>query len=431
MDKNRKNIFLALLGALLLIVLAVWSTQNHEGYSWKETFKKDSKDPYGLFAVHQLLENYTTASSFIELKDSLAGQFPEGIEDEGASNYVYFGEGLFMRPQDRDALLAFVSDGNKAFISAKVLPFDLMFYLYFKECTSEPWNGLMSLQDSNVNVNFHHNDLFKKDGYTFNFSLDHLSTPTSWHYFPDTYFCDIAEGLYPIGYSNNSDVNFVQIPYGNGSFYLHSQPKIFTNLFMVSDDGREYAEKALSHLNDGPIYWDEFSRIPEHLATNFNNNYRNSTATNHLSTESPLQYILEQPPLAWAWYLLLSLGLIFMVIRAKRRQRIIPVSLPPQNTSLQFLQTIGWLFFQKGEHQQLAVEAIKLFRTHVKERYGLAWGNKDPYFIQQLINRSGVDEELITKIIKDTNNIPRYTGLLGPELVKFHQRLERFYKEAK
>jgi len=430
MNKNRKNIFLTL-GGLLLIVLVVWAIQEYQGYTWRETFKKDSKDPYGLFAIHELLKHYTPASSLIELKDSLAGQFPENIDIEGVSNYVYFGEGLFMRPQDRDALLAFVDDGNIAFISAKVLPFDLMFYLYYDECDSEPWDGLEAFADSTIYVNFDHEELFKDGGYHFSYIQYHDTIAALWHYFPGIYFCGLQAGMYPIGRSNDTTINLVQIPYGNGFFYLHSQPRLFTNLFMVAKDGRAYAEKALSHLNSGPIYWDEFSRIPEQIARNFNNNYSNRPPSNHLSTQSPLQYILEQPPLAWAWYLLLGLGLIFMIVRAKRRQRIIPVNLPPQNTSLPFLQTIGWLSFQKGGHQQLAVEAIKLFRTHVKERYGLAWGNQDPYFIQQLSNRSGVNEELITRIIKDSNNIPKYTALLAAELVKFHQRLERFYKEAK
>lgn len=430
MNKSHKNILLVF-GGLLLIALGVWAMQGHQGYTWQETFKKESKDPYGLFAIHELLENYTSAGSLIELKDSLAGQFQDGIEENGVSNYVYFGEGLFMRAQDRDALLAFVKNGNNAFIAAKILPFDLMFYLYFDECESEPWNGFEQLNESTININLEHKKLHKKGGYTFTHLDEHKAAVTQWRYFSNNYFCGMEKGLIPIGSASDSTVNLVQIAYGKGFFYLHSQPKVFTNLFMVSDNGREYAQKVLSHLNGGPVYWDEFSRIPEQVAVNFNNNYRDIPPSNHLNTENPLQYILEQPPLAWAWYLLLGMGFVFMLVRSKRRQRVIPVHMPPQNTSLQFLQTIGWLSFQKGGHQQLVVQAIKLFRTHVKERYGLAWGNEDPYFIQQLSNRSGIEESLIARIVKDTNNIPKYTGLVAAELVKFHQRLERFYKEAK
>ena len=199
---------------------------------------------------------------------------------------------------------------------------------------------------------------------------------------------------------------------------------------MVKEDGRDYAQRALSHLNDGPVYWDEFSRVPEQMARRQNESFRGSQQR-RLQEESPLQYILEQPPLAWAWYTLVGMGLLFMLFRTKRRQRVIPVYEPPKNTSMQFLQTIGFLYYQKSSHQQVAVQAIKLLRTFVKERYGLQWRDQNEDFLRQLSNRSGVNHDLVMSIAKDVQNIPRYTALVETELVKFHQRLERFYQTAK
>jgi len=79
----------------------------------------------------------------------------------------------------------------------------------------------------------------------------------------------------------------------------------------------------------------------------------------------------------------------------------------------------------------LAVQAIKLLRTYVKERYGLKWRDNNEQFVQQLSARSGVAPDLVALIAKDVHNIPRYTALVETELVKFHQRLERFYQAAK
>lgn len=423
---SKKNTLLAFLG-IMLIALLVWAFQGMNGFSWRETYKIDNKEPYGLFAVHQLLEGYTGSANLIELKDSLAGQFPADIYEKGVSNYLFIGEGMFMRPQDRDALLTFVSEGNTAMISAKVLPFDLMFYLYYTECDYEPWDGLEQLTDSVVYLNFEHPDLKATKDYKFSFLVNHSPTNTRWNYFPDNYFCHGEDGLVPLAQTGGNLINMVQIPYGDGYFYLHSMPQVFTNLFLVQEGTRRYAEKTLSHLNDGPIYWDEYSRIAERVARNINQ----QPMASHLDSQNPLQYIQEQPPLAWAWYILLGMGLIFMLFRTKRKQRIIPIQQEKKNTSLQFLQTISWLSYQKAGHQQLAIQAIKLFRSHVKERYGLAWRNDDPFFIQQLSNRSGIEEEQILAIAKDIQNIPLYTGLVGTELVKFHQRLEHFYQTAK
>ncbi|MEL7223157.1 MAG: DUF4350 domain-containing protein, partial [Bacteroidota bacterium] len=124
-------------------------------------------------------------------------------------------------------------------------------------------------------------------------------------------------------------------------------------------------------------------------------------------------------------------GLIFMLFRTKRRQRIIPVIHPPKNTSLAFVKTIGSLYYQKSDHKQLAALAIKNLRLYVKENYALQWRQEDPQFVEQLSKRSGVASGIVAQLVKDAKNIPQYTGLVETELIKFHQRLEQFYKTSR
>lgn len=425
MTKNR-----IILGAIVLagILLAVWAIRGgQQRFSWRETFKIESKEPYGLFALYDLFSDYPAVKKMNTLEDSLAGQLPLVTEGEFA-NYVFIGEGIYMRKQDLNALVEFVSAGNTAFIAAKVLPYDLMFYLYYDECDYLPWDGLSTYTDSTLQLNFDHPDLHRTKDFTFKYANRFAVSERQWQYFSNDYYCDTM-GLQPIGHANDSRTNFVRVPYGEGYFFLHSQPLLFTNYYMVGEEGRAYAERAFSHLNDGPIYWDEYSRIPESMAREQNNAYRSDPR--RLRTESPLQYILEQPPLAWAWYTLIGIGLLFLLFRTKRRQRVIPVVHPPRNTSLQFVQTIGFLYYQRASHQQLAVQSIKLLRTYVKERYGMKWRDDNEQFMQQLSARSGVSPDLVQKIAQDAHNIPRYTALVETELVKFHQRLERFYQAAK
>jgi hypothetical protein len=107
------------------------------------------------------------------------------------------------------------------------------------------------------------------------------------------------------------------------------------------------------------------------------------------------------------------------------------VAHPVRNTSLEFVKTIGWLYYQKSDHQQLAALAIKNLRMHVKEHYGLQWRNEDPYFVEQLSKRSGIEKEKVAQLAKDVKNIPQYSELVETELIKFHQRLEHFYSAAK
>ncbi len=427
---NRRVATYTILG-LLLIAVVVWLVQqNNRRFSWRETYRIESKEPYGCFAIYQLLQDYTPAKSVQPLTDSVAGQLPLDML-EGPANYVFIGEGMYMRTEDLDDLLAFVGTGHSAFISCKVLPYDLMFHLYYNECAYEPWDDIRVKADTSISLNFAHPAIAAERDYEYTFINAHEATATYWPYIGKEYFCDLEEGLVPIGFMEDSLINFAKVPYGEGTFYLHTTPQVFTNFFVVNPAGREYASRALSHLNPGPIYWDKYSGVPDEMARRNNDIARNVEPERRLYSESPLQFILEQPPLAWAWYLLVVLALIYMLFRTRRRQRVIPIVDPNRNTSLQFLQTIGWLYYQKSSHQQVAVQAIKLWRTHVWDRYGLQWRHDDEQCRQQLIARSGLDAGLIDAIAKDVRNIPRYTGLVEGELVKFHRRLEQFYGQAK
>ncbi|MEM1216024.1 MAG: hypothetical protein AAGJ82_10085, partial [Bacteroidota bacterium] len=179
----------------------------------------------------------------------------------------------------------------------------------------------------------------------------------------------------------------------------------------------------------GPIYWDEYSRVPASVAATRNDNYRDQPR--RLSSENPLQYILDQPPLAWAWYILVGVGLLFLLFRTKRRQRIIPVVRPPKNSSLAFVRNIGWLYYDQGSHQQIAIQAAQSLRQYVRQRYGLQWQPDEAGFAQQLSRRSGHSLAFIEGLVKTTRSVPTYTQLVENELVRYHQQLEEFYQNAK
>jgi hypothetical protein len=104
---------------------------------------------------------------------------------------------------------------------------------------------------------------------------------------------------------------------------------------------------------------------------------------------------------------------------------------PPQNTSLKFVQSIGRLYYQRAGHQRLAIEAVRLLRTFVKERYGLQWRDNDAEFVENLSLRAGLPLTQVEELVRDARNMPTYSSLLESELIRFHQRLERFYQTAK
>ena len=233
-----------------------------------------------------------------------------------------------------------------------------------------------------------------------------------------------------IGTLNDSLPIFARVAYGDGYFYLHTIPLVFTNIQLLDEEGLEYANRTFSHLQAGPIYWDDYSRVSEWMGRRRNERQYYS-ASRQLSTESPLQYILGQPPLAWGWYLLLSLGLLYLLFRAKRKQRIIPVLEPNTNTSLEFLSTIGRLYFMQNNHKQLALQQMKLWQSYLRERYLLQTRDMDSAFVEKLAHKSEISKEVINKILLLYRNISSSTFVSENTLIDFHRLLDNFYKNSK
>jgi len=427
MKKNPR--ILLLVGGLLivLILLAVFFRSNGKRFDWGESYNEDSAEPYGTEVVYKMLERYFPSYELKTLRDSIKGELPL---EPAAGNYVFVGEALFMDSLDLRNLLDFVSEGNTAFISSKTVPFDLMFHLYYDECEDAYWDDYYRFYDTVAYLNLRHPELRADSAYQYQFLDQNHTAEYAWSYIEDYYFCELEEGLVPLGYINDSLANFARRKMGDGYFYLHTTPLVFSNIQLLDEQGQDYAEAILSHLQEGDIYWDAYSRVPEWMGRRRNRGeYYSGNRT--LSSDSPLQYILGQPPLAWAWYLLLAMGLLYLIFRAKRKQRIIPVLEPNKNTSLEFITTIGRLYFLQNNHRKLALQQMKLFLGHIRDHYFLNTRELDAAFTEKLVQKSQVNPALIDKILLLYKNIKSSSFVSENTLMEFHQRLDEFYRNSK
>jgi hypothetical protein len=422
--KNNQRFWLVLgIVGIVAILVFLFLRQSAKVIDWRPTYHEDSKQPYGTFVINQLLQKYFPDKGFQVLSDSLNGALP-GDSVRG-SNYVFIGEALFMDSLDVASLLRFVENGNTAFISSRTIPSDLMFHLYDEECNEYPWDDYFSMRDTTVGLNFEHPQLESAKDFKFRFIGGGGRRAYEWNYISDYYFCEQENGLVELGYLNDSLINFARVAYGNGTFYLHTIPYAFSNIAMLDSTSLQYANRTFSHLSPGKIYWDEYSKTSEDLGRRRNNSSR------ALSRESPLKYVLSQPPLAWAWYLMVAMALLYLVFRTKRKQRIIPVLEANTNTSLEFVSTIGRLYFLQNNHKQLALQKMKLWLNFVRERYHLRGQETDETFQQKLIAKSEVPENLVNKIFQKYHKIAHTYGIFDNVLVDFHQLLEEFYRTCK
>jgi hypothetical protein len=145
-----------------------------------------------------------------------------------------------------------------------------------------------------------------------------------------------------------------------------------------------------------------------------------------------LRYIFTQPGLKWAWYLLLTGVLFFVVFRSKRTQRIVPLLPENVNSSKEFVKSVALLYLKTNEHKAISAEMIKLFVQFVKIKYGTTVKLDN---IQDTITKlsaiSGIDAELLNHIFVLKLRIEQTTEKQTEHLKKLHTNIEYFYKNCK
>jgi len=431
--RNRTLYFVVALALIALFATLYRVNQVERGRfdwrdSWVETaYSETSDQPYGTQVLHRLLDDYFPSKKFTDIRENLVEELP--LDSLKRSSYVFVGEGLFLDSASTEHLLEFVGRGNTALLSSKTIPFDLMFHLYYEECAEAEWNDYAKHSGTVVRATLSA-PWFDKP-VPLHYASQNVSETYAWSYIEPEFFCDSLP-QHPLGLLNDSLVNFAAFPYGKGRFLLHTTPIAFSNYHLLRESSRRYAEAVLAHLPESDLYWDAYSRVPEAVARR-----RNNDNGRGLPAEHPLAYILQQPPLAWAWYLLMALSLAYLVFRAKRRQRTIPVLGKNENSSYEFISTIANLHFREKDYRYLCVQTMRLFLAHVRERYGLIAQldtdtlkpRFDARFEHRLAQSSGVPLQQVQDIFT------QYTAAVQYEptedmMVRLHQAVEVFWKRS-
>lgn len=402
-------------------------------FDWYETYGLESKEPYGISVFEELLDGYFPEREFKNVDDNLTKVFTGA---ERNSNYVLVGQAFLFKEAEINAMLEFVENGNIALFSTKSIPYDFMSAMLTEPCfylALSDWERSY-YRDTMAYLNLAHPDLYNDEqDYPIAFYWKDKPHPFyDWYHINSDLFCDSI--VSPIDLGNvNEESNFMKIEYGEGQIYLHTTPLVFTNYHIRDSLNLEYVEKICSHLQTGDIYWDQVHHISEHVSRRRNSRIQNGPSSKRpqQAEETPLKYILSQPPLAWAWYTLVGMAILYLIFRAKRRQRMIPVTQPVANTSLEFITTIGKLYFQRGNPRQVIFSKMKYLQGYIKKRYGLPAQDWDAAFIKRLSLKSQVPSDLLEKIKTMHKNVSSSRFASDTTLIDFHRLVEEFFRLRK
>jgi hypothetical protein len=434
---NRQAIIISSACIALIALFYFIGKGNHKTrYDWNESdwdkraYSEQNNQPYGSKIFYSLISNYFPEQQVKNLEKNLSGELP--IDSTGAKGtYLFIGGGMFLDSADTRHLMHFVAAGNTALIISKTIPFDLMNYIYYEECDGGSWEDYPSQTDT-----FNYLRLFSPDSTAVPkvfLATQNQPVMYSWAYIPRHTFCENLPQQ-PVGFQNDSLVNFAVFPHGKGRFLLHTTPLAFSNYHLLKPEGQQYAAAVLSHLKDGPIWWDAFSRVPESITRSRNNRHSNT----ELPEEHVLSYILRQEPLAWSWYILIGLAVLYLLFRTLRRQRPIPVLAKNENSSFEFINTIAHLHFREKNYKGISIQAMKLFLAQIREKYGMTIGleplsnlpKMDEALYRKISARSEVPEQHLKDIMEQYATIARFEPS-EQHMIDFYLALEDFWKRAK
>ena len=207
--------------------------------------------------------------------------------------------------------------------------------------------------------------------------------------------------------SDSKMANFIKVNHGKGHLYLHSEPLILTNYYLLKPGNEKYVQDVFSYLPDRETVW--FSGDNKNVA----------------ESRSPLRFILANPGLRYAWWLLLGGLLLFIIFNAKRKQRIVPIIEPKKNKSVEFVKSIGNLYLQEGDFHDMMAKKAQYFLNRVRMDLLIDTKDLDEKFIHLLHLKTGKSVEKIkeaTELIKEGQD--PYASVMQSDLIKMNKLLD-------
>jgi hypothetical protein len=386
MRKHRFPLLILLAAIGLVVVVEALAPRPLD---WTATYALDDPKPFGSKVLYELLGNLFPKQPVRASYQTLY----EERESLRQGNYLFIGNSFDPGEEDLELLLERVAAGSTAFVAAGRLGEAL------EDTLNLSTQSYFSFSDT-VSANLVDPALREKAPFQFR-----KITALYGFHAPDT----ARKATYQIlGTNQDDEPNFVRIPWGKGWFYLHCMPQVYTNYNMLAGRNIAYIERTLSYLPVQPVYWDEF----------YKGNVRD--------LQTPLRFLIVTPPLRWALYLALAALLLFMAFEAKRRQRVIPVIRPLANTTLEFTQTIGRLYYQHRDHKNIAEKKITYFLDHLRSHYYVQTQEFNDELFDRLHAKTGQPLAEITALFNLIAHIRRQPAVSEMQLLQLHRSIQKF-----
>lgn len=377
----------AVIFIVVMVILALLEVNKKETTDWRKNFDVNEKSPFGLFVFNNEAKNLfkNNLKKIEQTPYDYYNQHPKK-----AHNILVIENNIDQASWKQ--ILDQVSKGSDAMLIVNDIPREISDSIGY-------YDSEISFQDENVlklTDKKYQNDFIKLDKF-----------PSGRGF---TFIKPQVEVLGKAVEKDNGDqANFIKVKFGKGNIYVHSEPLFLTNYYLLKPENIKYTQDVFSYLQDKETLW--------------------FVENNTKASRFFMRFVLSNPALKYAWWLLLGGLVLFIFFNAKRKQRIVPIIEPLKNTSVDFVKSIGNLYLQEGDFHDMMAKKAQYFLHKIRLDLLIDTQNLDEDFAKKLQLKTGKPIEMIheaVNLIKKAQD--PYSNVMKEDLAALNTILDEIVK---
>lgn len=387
--------FYLIIAGVILALYIVAEANQPKTVDWRETFSAKDKIPFGTYILTNRIKDLFPNAEINFYRRPVYNVIAEDSIKQ--ASYIIICRDIDLSRVDYEQLLKYIKAGNDVFIAAE---------------------SFGRLLDTTLNVNVRRRYLFGDAGMPVKFVSPGLHPNTSFSIDKGagtSYFIrfDTLRATV-VSETENHKANLIRYAFGKGSLYLSSEPKFFSNYSLLKPGGAEYAASALSFIkNTRQIAWDTYYTQGDE------------------EDESLMRVFLTQPALQWAYYIAIFSLLLFVVFDIKRRQRVIPVIEPLSNSTLNFVNVVGQVYYEKRNNADIAQKKVLYLLTRLRDDYQLKINKLDDEFTEKLMAKLGLEMDFAAELVNYLRFISVQDHVSDRELIELNKLIEQLFIQSR
>jgi len=398
----KKNLFFGVIIVLMFLIMYGINRNAPRKFRWEPTYDTRDTQPYGAFVFDKLLKT-SWEEGYTHSYESILDLYSKG--DLENANLLIICADFDIPIYQEKAFFDYLEKGGNILIASSSFRYSLSDSLnfYLRWNYSSYFSSDLSLKQPITSAYLWTSS--EKD------SIRNIPKPILNRTFSPNDGDSIGRGNVSImATSSEDEAIMLRYEIGEGNLILCSTPLLFTNYAILHDSVNPFIWNALAPLKGKPL-----------IRTEYYGEGRSGD-----ESDSVFRYLLSQPSLKWAFYIVIGALILFMLFTIKRKQKIIPIIKPPENRMLDFVRSISALYLTQNNNADIVLKRYIYWGDALKKRYGIDIINEqhDKPFIKHFSMKTGMPENDVRSLFLELDAIREHTEVSDTEMMNLITKMK-------